>query len=189
MISIPSRIRRRKFTLGGVGMSKNVWKLTLWAAAGGIVLRFFTQLILSFMMSGEAEWTDKSNNIIFAMRMIMSFALFIGIGLMLKKTYDRRTMMKASTLFALILAGVYLLEQSSFYRSGYMPLLYYLYLPGEIFSWITYALLRTIGTENYSRLMAIPVMLAPYLFMIFTIGPDSSKDNKFDAEGADKNEI
>ncbi|HCW74043.1 MAG TPA: hypothetical protein DHM90_09890, partial [Clostridiaceae bacterium] len=65
-------------------MSKNVWKLTLWAAAGGIVLRFFTQLILSFMMSGEAEWTDKSNNIIFAMRMIMSFALFIGIGLMLK---------------------------------------------------------------------------------------------------------
>lgn len=152
-------------------MDKKLLKLPLLAAASGIVLRFLTQFMMNIMMSEGGTWTDQMNTNMFYIRLLMSLALFVGIGLILKKTYDRKTMLKAATLLALFFIVVLFIEQSSVLMNGYFTLLYYLYLPTEIFSWITYAMFMLIGVENYSLLFAVPMILAPYLFMIFTMKP------------------
>ena len=170
-------------------MDRKIFKLPLLAAAAGMVLRFFTQLILIFMMDGNAEWTDRMNTNMFIVRTLMSIALIIGIGLLLRKTFDRRTMLKAATLLALIILAVYIMEQTSLYTSGYLTLLHYLYLPGEIFNWVTYLLFMVAGVDNYTRLFVIPHLLAPYLFMMFTIRTKPLNKQNILAKGENHNEI
>ena len=93
---------------------------------------------------------------------------FIIIGLRLRKIYTRSVCFRAASVLALYSLLSLVLEQAMQYSGHYGLLNYYMYLPIEIFTPITALLMRFFYEGAVSVVYAVPSLLAPYLFLLFT---------------------
>lgn len=149
-------------------VNKKIFKLPILTLVGGIVFRIINQIIISLMMSGTNEWTLEMGTTIFYIDVVLSLIIFIVIGIILRKTYDRETFLKSATLLVIYSIIILVVEQGTQYFGPYnIGNSLYLYLPVEIFVIITSALARVSTSESINWMYAIPSLFAPYLFMLF----------------------
>jgi len=149
-------------------MDKELFKLPVLTLLGGIVYRIVNFVIVLLMVRGSDEWTLEMGNIVFVVDLVMSVVIFIVIGIILCKTYDRKTIFKSATLLVIYSIIVLILEQVTQHLGVYnIRISMWLYLPVEIFTIITSALARISSAESINWLYALPALFAPYLFLFF----------------------
>lgn len=146
---------------------KNLLFLPLLTAAAGLVLRLVSYLSAMVMLRGKSDWTlDMSTQLSYIYN-IMSIVLFAVIVFYLRRRYTRKAIAVSATALTVYSAVILLIEQVSQHYGAYPPLVYNLFLPAEMFTWITSALMRTVPAEHITWIYAVPALFAPYLFVLF----------------------
>lgn len=156
-------------------MNKKLFKLPIFTLIGGTILRVVNHIIISLMVRGTNEWTFEMGTKVFYFDLILSIVIFISIGIILRRTYDRGAFIKSATLLVIYSILVLGLEQITQYFDMYNSIFLLLYLPIEIFTIITSLLVRVSTAESIIWIYAVPSLFAPYIFILF--GKQSDKSN------------
>ncbi len=146
-------------------MDKNLLKLPYYATIAGIILRLSYFTVIPRLIQGANQ--ENMETTFFFLQLLFSVILFMGIGILLRKGYDRKTFFKSATLLVVYFTVLLIIEQTTQYFGVYSMLVYYLYLPSEVFSWIILLLVRIFPRENMTWIIVIPSILAPYLLVLF----------------------
>ena len=147
---------------------KNFLKLPILTLVAGIILRVTDYIIVYILVKGSSEFTLEMGTLMFYIRLILSIAAFVIIGMILRQKYDRTWFLKSTTILVLYSIIILATEQLLQYFATYSILIYWLYLPVEIFTIITSVLARISTASTITWLYAIPSVLAPYLFVLFS---------------------
>ena len=142
-------------------MNRQLLKLPLYTLAAGVLTRLLIKVISSLAL-------HYLGDVIFYAQCVISAMFFIIIGLRLRKIYTRSVCFRAASVLALYSLLSLVLEQAMQYSGHYGLLNYYMYLPIEIFTPITALLMRFFYEGAVSVVYAVPSLLAPYLFLLFT---------------------
>ncbi|HHW00232.1 MAG TPA: hypothetical protein GXX36_11835 [Clostridiaceae bacterium] len=148
-------------------MMKKLLVLPALTLIGSAILRIADVITSAILVAGTSEWTLEKGTTAFYVRLILSVILFVIIGIILRRNYDRKTIAKSATLLVIYSIVIFALEQITQYYGTYSMIFYWLYIPFEIFTIITWALARISTAENINWIYAIPSLLAPYLFVLF----------------------
>jgi heme exporter protein D len=151
----------------GVIMDKKLLKLPILTLIGGIILRIVNYITAFTLIKGTSEWTLEMGTTAFYIGLVTSIILFVVIGIILRRIYDRKTFLKSATLLVIYSIVILGLEQITQYFWTYSMIIYWLYLPSEIFTTITSVLARVSTAESINWTYAIPSLFAPYLFVLF----------------------
>ncbi|SHK88965.1 hypothetical protein [Desulforamulus aeronauticus] len=149
-------------------MNKELLKLPLCTLAAGIILRTADYITVRLLIRGTTEWTLEMGTTAFYVRLFLSVSLFAGIGLLLRKRYSRITFIKSATLLMLYSVVIFAIEQVTQHFGSYSMIIYYLYIPVDMFTVITSFLARISDAGSINWLYAIPSLFAPYLFLLFS---------------------
>lgn len=149
-------------------MSKELLKLPLLTLAAGIILRMTDYITVRLLIRGTTEWTLEMGTTAFYVRLFLSVALFVGIGLLLRKKYSRITFMKSATLLMVYSVLIFAIEQITQHFGSYSMIIYYLYIPVDMFTIITSVLARISSAERITWLYIVPSLFASYLFLLFS---------------------
>lgn len=149
-------------------MNKRLLKLPILTLIGGIILRIINHIIILIMVRGKNEWTLEMGTMQFYIDLILSISIIVIIGLVLRKTYDRKDFLKSATLLVvysiLILVVEQLIQYLGIYSVGFSLLFY---LPIEMFTIITSLLAKVSNGEVINWLYVLPSIFAPYLLVLF----------------------
>lgn len=148
-------------------MSTNILILPGLALIGGIILRITDYMSVFTIAGGTSEWTLEMGTTVFYIRLVLSILLFVIIGIIVRRIYDRKTIVKSATLLVIYSILLLALEQIMQLFFTYNPMVYWLYLPLEIFTTITSLLARISSGESITWIYAVPSLFAPYLFLLF----------------------
>lgn len=155
-------------------MNKKLLKLPILTLIGGIILRIIYRITIHFLVKGTTDWTSEVGTKLFYIDIISSIIIFIVIGIILRKTYDRKTLFKSATLlviYSFLIFGLSEITQHFGIYSITASLI--LYLPTEIFNIIT-SILREITSTTSITLIYVFIIIenfAPYLFLLFVKEP------------------
>ena len=149
-------------------MNRQLLKLPLYTLAAGVLTRLLIKVISSLALHSAGAWAVYLGDVIFYAQCVISAMFFIIIGLRLRKIYTRSVCLRAASVLALYSLLSLVLEQAMQYSGHYGLLNYYMYLPIEIFTPITALLMRFFYEGAVSVVYAVPSLLAPYLFLLFT---------------------
>jgi hypothetical protein len=79
-------------------MKKKLLMLPVLTLIGGIILQIVDFITAFTLMKGTSEWTLEMGTTAFYIRLVISIILFIVIGIILRRIYDRKTFVKSTTL-------------------------------------------------------------------------------------------
>lgn len=159
-------------------MDNKLLRLPILALIGGVLLRMIDRIAISILVRGTTDWTSEIGTKLFYINFISSILIFIIIGRILKKNYDRKTLFRSATLLVIYSFLIFGLTEIAQYFGTYpVTSSLILYLPTEIFSIITSVLMRITSTQNITliRIFVIIENFAPYLFLLFVKEPMKSK--------------
>lgn len=148
-------------------MNKKLLKLPVLTLIGGIILRIADYIIALTLFKGTSEWTLEMGTTTFYIRLVISIIIFVLIGIILRKNHDRKTLLKSATLLVIYSIVIFALEQITQLFWTYSMIIYWMYLPVEIFTIITTILARISTAESINWIYAIPSLVAPYIFVLF----------------------
>ena len=148
-------------------MNKKLLKLPVLTLIGGIILRIIAYITALTLIRGTSEWTLEMGTTAFYIQLVISIILFVVIGIILHTIYNRKTFVKSATLLVIYSIIIFALEQITQYFGTYSMIIYWLYLPVEIFTIITSVLARVSTAESINWMYVIPSLFAPYLFVLF----------------------
>ena len=148
-------------------MNKKLLKLPILTLIGGIILQIADYITAFTLVKGTSEWTLEMGTTAFYIRLVLSIISFVVIGIILRRIYDRKTLVKSATLLVIYSIVILALEQITQYLGIYSMIIYWMYLPVEIFTIITSVLARASTAESINWTYAIPTLFAPYLFILF----------------------
>lgn len=148
-------------------MNKKLLKLPVLTLIGGIILQIADYITAFTLVKGTSEWTLEMGTTAFYIRLVLSIIFFVVIGIILRRIYDRKTLVKSATLLVIYSIVILALEQITQYLGIYSMIIYWMYLPVEIFTIITSVLARASTAESINWTYAIPTLFAPYLFILF----------------------
>lgn len=148
-------------------MSGGLLKLPLFTLVAGIILRTAGHITVRLLLRDTTDWANMGTAV-FYVQLFLSVALLVSIGLLLRKRYSRSIIIKSTTLLVFYSIVILALDRIIQHFGSYNMIIYYLYVPVEMFSVITSVLVRTIGSERISWLYVIPSLFAPYLFLLFS---------------------
>lgn len=148
-------------------MDKNLLKLPVLTLIGGIILRISDYIVTPLLSNGISEWTVGMETASFYIRLIITIILFAVIGIILRRSYDKSTMIKSATLLVIYSIIVVVIEQMAILFGGYNIIILWLYLPLEIFTSIAVLLSRIFNLESINWIYIIPAIFSPYLFILF----------------------
>lgn len=147
-------------------MSENIWKLPLYTLVAGILLRLANYITVVLLMTGN-EWTLEMGTTAFFIDSVLSVAMLVGIGLLLRRRYSPAVFFKATTLLVLYFLAILAIEQIAQRFGFYNILIYHLFAPVEVFTFLTSLLARVSGAQSINWLYALPAAFAPYLLLLF----------------------
>lgn len=150
------------------GLRKELLRLPAYTLAAGIVLRIISAITIRITTVNSSEWTPEVSAVLFCVNLVCSIALFIGIGLLLRKSYSRADFFKSATLLLAYDLVVFGVEQLTQYLGIYSLAINYFFLPTRLFVVITQTIGRVSNAETLTWVHLIPSMLAPYLFVLFS---------------------
>lgn len=150
------------------GLRKELLRLPAYTLAAGIVLRIISAITIRITTVNSSEWTPEVSAVLFCVNLVCSIALFIGIGLLLRKSYSRADFFKSATLLLAYYLVVFGVEQLTQYLGVYNMAVNYFFLPVEVFSVLIDLALKMSNAETLTWVHLIPSMLAPYLFVLFS---------------------
>lgn len=160
-------------------MNKKLLKLPVLTLIAGIILRIADFITVFILTKGTSEWTPEIGTTVFYVRLVISIILFVVIGIILHRIYDRKALVKPATLLVIYLIAIFALGQIVEHFGTYSVIFYWIYIPVEIFTIITPVLARVGGAESINWIYAIPSLFAPYLFVLFGKKSESgSKDTE-----------
>jgi len=148
-------------------MDKNLLRLPVLTLIGGIILRISDYVIIPVLSNGSSQWTGGMETASFYIQLIITIILFAVIGIILRRSYDRRTMIKSATLLVIYSIIVVVIEQLAIHFGAYNIIILWLYLPLEIFTSIAVLLSRIFNLESINWIYIIPAIFSPYLFVLF----------------------
>ncbi|MFA9380943.1 MAG: hypothetical protein ACERKO_07780 [Acetanaerobacterium sp.] len=149
-------------------MSRNILRLPLLTTAAEIVLGI-TDFVFAFIVVRiTSEWTPEMGILSFYIRLILSVVIFVIIGMLMRKSSDRKTIVKSTTLLVSYSIIVFAIEQITKHFGIYSLNIIWLYLPVGMFQVITSALIRLSTAETINWTYAIPSLFAPFLFVLFS---------------------
>jgi len=146
---------------------KKILLLPFLTLIGGIILRIADFITAFILVKETSEWTLEMGTTAFYVRLVLSIILFVIIGIILRRIYDRKTFVKSATLLVIYSVVIFALEQITQYFGKYSMMIYWMYIPFELFTIITSVLARVITAESINWIYAIPSLFAPYLFVLF----------------------
>lgn len=158
-------------------MNKKLLKLPLLTLIAGIILRIVNYITAFILFKGTSEWTLEMGTTVFYIDLVISIILFVAIGVILRRAFDRKTFIKSATLLVIYSIIIFALEQITQYFGKYSIIIYWTYIPAEIFTTITSLLARVSTAESINWLYAIPSLFAPYLFVLFGKKSESRSKN------------
>lgn len=148
-------------------MTERLLKLPVLTLIGGIILRIVIYITASTLVKGTSKWTLEMGTIAFYIQLALSIVIFVVIGIKLRKIYNRKTFVKSATLLVIYSIVILAVEQITQHFGTYSMIIYWMYLPVEIFTTITSLLARISPAESINLIYAIPSLFAPYLFVLF----------------------
>ncbi len=157
-------------------MNKKLLKLPVLTLIAGIILQIADSITALAVLKGALEWTPEMETTVFYIRLVISIILFVIIGIILHKIYDRKTLVKPATSLVIYSIVIFALEQIMKYFGAYSVIFYWMNIPIEIFTAITSVLARVSGAGSINWIYAIPSLFAPYLFVLF--GKKSESESK-----------
>jgi len=119
------------------------------------------------LSNGVYQWTVEMQTASFYIRLIITIILFAVIGIILRRSYDKSTMIKSATLLVIYSIVVVVIELMAIRFGVYNAIIPWLYLPLEIFTSIAVLLSRIFNLESINWIYIIPAILSPYLFVLF----------------------
>lgn len=149
-------------------MNKKLLKLPFLTLIGSVIIRIINYVIILIMGRGTNQWTLEMETMQFYIDLILNIFILTIIGLILRKTYDRKDFLKSANLLVIYSIVMLMIEQVTQYLGIYsvgFNLLFY--LPIEIFTIITSLLARVSDVEVINWIYAIPSIFAPYLLVFF----------------------
>ena len=159
-------------------MDKNLLKLPVLTLIGGIILRLSDYIVVPAVLSnGATQWTGEMQTASFYIQLIITFILYAVISIILRRSYDRNTMIKSATLLVIYSIIVVVIEQMAILIGAYNIIILWLYLPLEIFTSIAVLLSRTFNLESLNWIYVIPAIFSPYLFVLFVKKTNSGLEN------------
>lgn len=157
-------------------MNKKLLKLPVLTLIAGVILQIADSITALTLLKGVFEWTLEMETTVFYVRLVISIILFIVIGIILHRIYDRKTLIKPATSLVIYSIVIFALGQIMKYFGTYSVIFYWMCIPVEIFTAITSVLVRVSAAESISWIYAIPSLFAPYLFVLF--GKKSESESK-----------
>lgn len=149
-------------------MDKNLLKLPVLTLIGGIILRLSDYIVVPALLSnGASQWTGEMQTASFYIQLIITIILYAVIGIILRRSYNRNTMIKSATLLVIYSIIVVVIEQMAIFIGAYNIIILWLYLPFEIFISIAVLLSRTFNIESLDWIYIIPAIFSTYLFVLF----------------------
>lgn len=149
-------------------MDKNLLKLPVLTFIGGIILRIFDNFVVPEEISnGAYQWTAEMQTASFYNRLIITIILFAIIGIIIRRSYDKRTIIKSATLLVIYSIVLVVIGQMAVLFGTYNAIILWLYLPLEIFNSIAILLSRIFNLESINWIYIIPAIFSPYLFVLF----------------------
>jgi len=153
---------------GGIAVNKELFKLPVLTLMSGVMLQIADYITALILVRDASEWTLEMGTIAFCIQLLLSVALFIVIGIIVRKLYDRKNIAKSATLLVIYSIVVLALEQITQYFGTYNMIVHFLYFPVYIFTVITHVLARISSAKSINWLYVIPSLFAPYLFVLFS---------------------
>ena len=151
-------------------MDNKLLKLPILTLIGGIILRIINRITISILLKMNIG-IDPG---LFYVDLIFSIIIFIVIGIILKKTCDKKTIFKSATLLVgysfFLFALSEVINYIGIYAIKFFSILHlWLYLPTEIFNVITSILIKVTSTESMALIYVFIIIekFAPYLFLLF----------------------
>lgn len=154
-------------------MNKKLIKLPIVTLIIGILLRISQFATGYFLALGTTEWTLEMGNTTFYINLLLSIVLFIIGGISLHRT-DKTSLAKSATILVIYYVLMLALEKVTQNFGVYM-IIYWLFLPVELFTTITSVIVKISPAEEIYWIYVLPSIIAPYMFIIF--GENSIKDN------------
>lgn len=148
-------------------MDKKLFKLPFLSLIGGIV--FYAIIFLLNFLGYGVTFNPLITKILIQAPLILNILILIIIGMILRKSYDRKTFFKSITLLV-IYSFVLLIMQQVMLHFGIENLLvdFILYLPIAIFGIISSLLVKDNNTEIIKMIILIVSLFEPYLLMLFS---------------------
>ena len=75
-------------------MNKKLLKLPVLTLIGGIILQIADYITAFTLVKGTSEWTLEMGTTAFYIRLVLSIIFFVVIGIILRRIYDRKTLVK-----------------------------------------------------------------------------------------------
>ena len=148
-------------------MDRELFKLPALTSIGGFILRIIEYITVRILLKGTTEWTLKMGRITFFIDLVSNLIIFIMVGMIIRRIYTRKMIMKSATLLVIYSIILLALEQITQYFGIYNLIIHSLYLPVSIFTIITSILMKISPAETITWIYAIPSLFAPYLFVLF----------------------
>ena len=160
-------------------MNKQIYKLTLYTLAAGLISKIILYFVLLSAVSLTTQWTAPMSYGLLAARLAFSAVLFIFIGRRLCRTYPREMCFRAASFLFIYSVITLILEQIMLHTGNYGRINDLLYLPVEIFTPITSVMMLLFGKFVPGWLCVVPSLFAPYLFLFFSMDePDDVSSNR-----------
>ena len=149
---------------------RNLLKLPLYLFLAGLLMRGITRIAVWGIMKISTERAFQMDVQMLYVQLIVSVILFIIIGIRISKIYSTKICFMSASIVVVYSIVTLLIEQLSQHYGLFdmTQLSYYMYIPLEIFIIITSVLVRLSRSDSINWLYAIPAILAPYLFLLFT---------------------
>ncbi len=134
---------------------------------GGIILRIADRITVAVLIRGSNNWTLEMGTTASYVRIVISIIAFAAIGMILRKQYNRKLFAKSATILVAYSIVLLVLEQVAQSFGTYPMIIYWLYLPVEMFTVVTSVLIKHFASDHVNWMYAIPSLFAPYLFVLF----------------------
>lgn len=147
-------------------MNKKLFKLPILTLIGGIVFYILNFAIIFFGYGGT--WSPRLTKVMTYIPLALSGGILILIGMILRKTYDRKDFFRTATLLVVYSIVILIFQQLSLYLGIYNEAMdFILYLPLTIFTIITSSLVKQTSSESINWMYLIASLFLPYIFVLF----------------------
>lgn len=151
-------------------MKNRIWTLPAFLLAAGFLDRWSTFAIVPMLIVEDDQGVRSLNQSVYGpLSLAIAVLLLVGVALIVRRFCDRATLVKGAWLTVFYSALVLALEQlaAGMRNAGLTVLVYYLYLPNEMFTNIrsfVYGFLP--GGTAAIWITAIVFLFAPLLFIL-----------------------
>lgn len=147
-------------------MSKKLLKLPIFALIGGVVF-YILIFLINFLGYGGA-WTPGVAALLSYIPLALNIGIFIVIGLILRKTYDKKTFFKSATLLVLYSVVILIIQQLTMHFGVFNNTIdLILYLPVSLFRTVTFLSPKDNNSDIVNWIFVILALFEPYIFVLF----------------------